>query len=91
KAQISMVNRRTNILTVQKFNEVENNHTFKNINIHVAQCIQDYQSVLGNDIAFVELTDEQANVLFTGWIYKKRPSLNTFEHPIYSLALLSCS
>lgn len=91
-AKISLVNRRTNLLDTLNFNNANNTVLHKGVNIHVAQCLKDYKGDFGNDIAFVELTAEKDGaLLFEGWIYKKRPSVNMFEHPVYSLALVACS
>lgn len=64
---------------------------FKNLNVEVKQCIQDYEGVYGNDTAFVEVKDINSHdAIFSGWVYKKRPSVHVFEHPVYSMYLISC-
>ena len=90
-AKLSISNRRTNVIDKLDFNYIERQKNYKNLNITVAQCLKEHNGKFGNDIAFIEITDLEKNVLFTGWVFKKRPSVNVFEHPVYSLALLSCS
>lgn len=64
---------------------------YKSLNVQVKQCIQDYEGVYGNDTAFVEVKDvDSLDVLYSGWIYKKRPSVHVFEHPTFSMYLISC-
>ncbi len=45
--------------------------------------------------AFVQLdvqqTDESWRRVFSGWIYKERPSLNVVQHPIYDVWPKSCT
>jgi len=91
KAKVSFVNRRTNVLKTLNFSQANNQKKLNNFNIQVAQCLKDYNGNFGNDVAFIEVSDEEKTVLFSGWVFKKRPSVNSFEHPIYSLFLLSCS
>lgn len=64
---------------------------YKSLNVQVKQCIQDYEGVYGNDTAFVEVKDvDSLDVLYSGWIYQKRPSVHVFEHPTFSMYLISC-
>jgi hypothetical protein len=65
--------------------------SYKNFQVYMSQCLHDYNSVYGNDVAFVKINDlNTGDVIYEGWLYKKRPSVNVFEHPVYSLHLLSC-
>ena len=38
----------------------------------------------------VQRTDKQWNRVFSGWLYKESPSLNTVEHPVYDVWPKSC-
>lgn len=66
-------------------------HDYKNFSVSMSQCLHDYNGIYGNDIAFIKVNDiNSKDILFEGWLYKKRPSVNVFEHPVYSMKLISC-
>lgn len=70
---------------------VDEGQVYKNMQVQVKRCLQNHQDVYGNDIAFVQVRDISSSIVtFEGWLYKKRPSVHVFEHPVYSLYLTSC-
>tara|TARA_R110000868_G_scaffold190862_2_gene434960 strand:- start:27125 stop:27652 length:528 start_codon:yes stop_codon:yes gene_type:complete len=88
--KVSFVNRRTNTKDVLLLNSLSSEKVYHGLTVNMSQCLRDYEGAFGNDAAFLDIHDAENNLLFTGWIYKKRPSVHVFENPIYSMALVSC-
>lgn len=58
--------------------------------VRVLACTKNVDGVYGNDVAFLEVSQKTGENVFSGWVYKARPSVNAFEHPVYSMFLMSC-
>lgn len=90
-SSFNFINRRTNVVTPVHFASGDDVQLVNGFQFKVFQCLSKLDDVYDNDAAFVEIsTLEGANVLFSGWVYKKRPSMHAFEHPLYSMAFLGC-
>ena len=64
---------------------------FKDFQLNITKCLKDYNNIHGNDMAFVSLMNRESSaLLFEGWVYKKRPSVHVFQHPVYAFHLISC-
>ena len=53
-------------------------------------CIENYGNVYQNDVAFVDVETVSGDVLFSGWIYRKFPSVSGLQDPVYALTLVGC-
>jgi hypothetical protein len=57
------------------------------LSITLHKCCQ----VEGKNYAFIEvLNTSEENILFSGWMFSKFPSLNTFEDQQFDIVLTSC-
>lgn len=90
KASFNMVNRRTNVISTLKFTRTEAVQEFSDMKMTVHHCLATINDVYDNDGAFVEITDKDDTALFSGWVYKKRPAMHAFAHPVYSMSFLGC-
>jgi len=67
---------------------------FYNLEVRVEKCVKNNDPYNQDDYALINLTDykmnDDAKMIFRGWISADSISLSTFEHPIYEIFLGKC-
>lgn len=67
---------------------------FYNLEIKIEKCVRNNDPYNQNDYALINLTEykmnDDAKMIFRGWISASSLSLSTFEHPIYEIFLGKC-
>ena len=68
---------------------------FKNISIKPLKCKNSEFDDSPEIIAYLQVkdlkdTDNDEVFVFNGWTFSSSPSINTFDHPVYDIWLLSC-
>ena len=68
--------------------------TLGDIRITAERCLKKPPEETPENAAFLfieELTGENANVIFNGWMFSSNPALSAMEHPIYDIWVLECN
>ena len=68
--------------------------TLGDIRITAERCLKKPPEETPENAAFLfieELTEENANVIFNGWMFSSNPALSAMEHPIYDIWVLECN
>ncbi|WP_158706817.1 DUF2155 domain-containing protein [Candidatus Phycorickettsia trachydisci] len=79
----------------QKLNiKVDESQFFYNLEVKIEKCVRNNDLYNQDDYALISLTDykmnDDAKMIFRGWISANSISLSTFEHPIYEIFLGRC-
>ena len=93
EGRLRLLNRRSDAVEFMQLNSSENEIVYEDLLITLHQCLPNVNGESGNDIAFVEVQKDMGGEsvrLFSGWLYKKFPSVNVFEHPYLNVKLSSC-
>jgi hypothetical protein len=80
--------------------------TYQELELVLQSCLQDYQGVAGQDVAWVEIYEKAAasdgtfaeaegeiparTLLFSGWMFNTFTDVSTLDHPKYDVRILSC-
>ncbi len=80
-----------------KFKVGEKNN-FGILEIFVKRCVFSKPTETPESMAFITIFDnsekntqkKQKNIVFNGWMFASSPALNTLEHPVYDVVLISC-
>ena len=73
-------------------------NTFGFLEIHAKRCVFSEPTETPESIAYIKIFDSSekkiknlsTNIVFEGWMFASSPALNTLEHPVYDLILISC-
>lgn len=69
---------------------------FGTLSVSVRRCAYHPPEEPPEDAAFLEVVDngydstEQADLVFSGWMFSSSPAVSAMEHPVYDITLLSC-
>jgi len=79
----------------QKLNiKVDESQFFYNLEVKIEKCVRSNDPYNQDDYALINLNDykmnDDAKMIFRGWISANSISLSTFEHPIYEIFLGKC-
>lgn len=67
--------------------------SFHNLDITMKRCLASPKSARIENLAYLEFADsrkESSKLLFRGWMFSSNPALNSLQHPLYDVVLLSC-
>ena len=69
--------------------------TLGTIQVKLNKCMPDYAAVLGQDVAWLDITDGpegsgRAAPWFSGWMFNTYPEVSTLDHPRYDVQLQGC-
>ena len=78
--------------------KVGNKNNFGVLEIFVKRCVLSKPTETPESIAYITIFDnsekniknKQTNIVFNGWMFASSPALNSLEHPVYDLILISC-
>ena len=89
-AELRAIDRTTGRTFILKA-ELNKQISFSNLNILVKYCYKNPIDKKIENYAYLEIKDKIINdKLFEGWMFSSSPSLNSLEHPINDIWLLSC-
>ena len=89
-AELRAIDRTTGRTFILKA-ELNKQISFSNLNILVKYCYKNPIDKKIENYAYLEVKDKIINdKLFEGWMFSSSPSLNSLEHPINDIWLLSC-
>ena len=80
-----------------EFNIGEKN-SFGILDIKINRCLFSKPTETPESIAFMKIIDisnqklklKKSNIIFEGWMFASSPALNSMEHPVYDLTLITC-
>ncbi len=69
--------------------------TVGNIDVKLTRCLPDYAARLGQDVAWLDITDNaealgRSSAWFSGWMFNTYPEVSTLDHPRYDAILQGC-
>ncbi|MFK7866885.1 MAG: DUF2155 domain-containing protein [Alphaproteobacteria bacterium] len=64
------------------------------LNVTLRHCDRTPPQETPESTAFIEITEQQQgkelDLLFSGWMFASSPAVNSLEHPVYDIWLVSC-
>lgn len=90
-ASIFVLNKNINKTT--KYNLDHNNTISHNsLEISAKNCLHNHNSKPNNDYIFLNVEDKNTkSTIYRGWMSKRLPGLNPFNHPTYTIKVTGCS
>ena len=78
--------------------QIGENKKFGILSVLVKRCVFSKPTEPQESIAYVKIFDnsdkhfklKKTNIVFDGWMFASSPALNSMEHPVYDLVLISC-
>lgn len=69
--------------------------TVGTVQIKLNKCMPDYQAVLGQDVAWLDIIESaegngRSAPWFSGWMFNTYPEVSTLDHPRYDVQLQGC-
>lgn len=68
---------------------------FHNLEINLVKCVKNLDPYKSDSFGFFILTEhklnEDAKIIFHGWLISSSQSISTFENPVYEIFLQNCS
>ena len=68
---------------------------FHNLEINLVKCVKNLDPYKGDSFGFFILTEHKVNddakIIFHGWLISSSQSISTFENPVYEIFLQNCS